>query len=94
MPNPFYVLLLAASIVFVVTCFAYLISPTVLEQARNQRGAATPSQRFAAWLDRNGPVVLGVEFLVMLVAGGLAMGTDRWFPEKPAKSVKRAGPEA
>ncbi|MGE3820104.1 MAG: hypothetical protein AB7I30_11825 [Isosphaeraceae bacterium] len=87
-PNPFHALLVLTSTLFVVTCFGYLISPTVLEQARDREGAqALPSFRLAAWLDRAGPIVLGVEFLVMLVAGCLAMATDRWLsPPKPPKN--------
>src|SRR5690606_21921947 len=40
-PNPFYVLLLVVSTAFVVTIFAYLIAPTVLDQAP---GAAETSE--------------------------------------------------
>lgn len=89
-PNPFFVVLLAASTLFVVTCFAYLIAPTVLDQAKGRPGPPAPSARFATWIDRNGPVVLGVEFLVMLAAGALAMGTDRFFPEKPPRPTRPA----
>ena len=37
------------------------------------------SKAFAAWLDRNAPLALGIEFVVMLVAAILAMLTDNWF---------------
>ena len=38
-----------------------------------------PSHDLALWLDRQGPFVLGVEFVVMMVTGVLAMLTDDWF---------------
>lgn len=87
-PNPFYVALILASTLFVATCLGYLISPTVLEQARGRKGAAgMPSVRFAQWLDRKAPTLLGVEFLVMLAAGGLAMATEQSRARKPSKGV-------
>jgi hypothetical protein len=82
-PNPFYVLLLAASVLFVLTTFGYLVAPLV----HNQDGAAVGSGP-AAWFDRNAPTALGIEFAVMLAAGLLAMATDRWFPSKPAPARK------
>ncbi len=83
-PNPFYVLLLLASTAFVVTIFGYLIAPTIQQQAMKQPARAG-SLAVAEWFDAHGPVALGVEFVVMLVAAFLAMATDRWFPEKPPK---------
>lgn len=77
LPNPFYVLVLAASTLFVVTTFGYLVSPYV------PRGGSNASGRAAEWLDRRGPLALGVEVVVMIAAGGLAMATDRKFPERP-----------
>ena len=75
--NPFYVGLMIVSTLFVVTALGYLVSPYVLEPGRRPPGA--PSHELAAWLDRHGPLVLGVEFAVMLVTGVLAMLTDDWF---------------
>jgi hypothetical protein len=80
-PNPFYVLLLVASTLFVVTTLGYLVGPSTQEPS----GAGGP----ARWLDRHGPMALGVEFVVMLVSGLLAMATDRWFPEKPIRQAAR-----
>jgi hypothetical protein len=88
-PNPFYVLLLLTSTAFVLTTLGYLVSPTIQRQAANQvdgRRVSPTSVAAAAWLDRNAPKALGVEFAVMLAAGLLAMATDRWFPAKTAKS--------
>jgi hypothetical protein len=72
--NPFFVGLMIVSTLFVVTALAYLVSPYVLEPGRRPRG-----HELALWLDRQGPLVLGIEFAVMMVAGVLAMLTDDWF---------------
>jgi hypothetical protein len=89
LPNPFYVLLLAASALFVVTTFAYLVAPYVAERAaRRGEGPHPAAGNLAVWLDRHGPAALGVEIAVMTAAGLLAMATDRWFPEKPARAKR------
>jgi hypothetical protein len=81
--NPFYVLLLIASTLFVVTALGYLVAPSVLDQMPAAGPGRVPqnasSKAFAAWLDRNAPLALGVEFVIMLVAAILAMLTDNWF---------------
>lgn len=88
-PNPFYLLLITASTVFVLTALGYLVSPNVQQQAAHRPGAGPASLALADWLDRNAPTALAVEFAVMLVAGLLAMATDRWFPSRPASKVTR-----
>ncbi len=81
--NPFYVGLMVVSTLFVVTILGYLVSAYELdperlaERALPPRGEGPPA--FASWLDRRGPLILGIEFLVMLVTGVLAMATDDWF---------------
>ena len=77
--NPFFAILLVASVVFVLTVLAYLSSAWVLEPGpggppRNPRSIA-----LAEWLDRNAPLVLGGEIIVMLGTGVLAMVLDPWF---------------
>ena len=89
-PNPFYVVLLVASTLFVVTALAYLVSPYVGVDANGVRQAAKPGAALAraGGLARShGPLALGVEFVVMLAFGLLAMATDHWFPSKA--SAKR-----
>jgi hypothetical protein len=87
--NPFFNVMMAASVLFVLTVLAYLVSPYVLERA-GARAAQTPSSvAVAEWLDRNAPMTLAVEFVVMLCSGVVAMVTDRWFsprsrPKPPA----------
>jgi hypothetical protein len=87
-PNPFYVLLVVASTVFTVTVFAYLIGPYIQQRALDHPGAGRPGPGSIAvtdWLDRNGPRMLAIEFLVMFFSAVLAMATDRWFPSKPPR---------
>jgi hypothetical protein len=79
-PNPFYVILLVASTVFTVTVLMYLVSPYAAERPN----AGAGSIALVDWLDRRGPMALGVEFAMMLVSGILAMVTDRWFSPKPS----------
>lgn len=89
-PNPFYFVLLIASTLFVMTALAYVVSPWVGADAAGVRQAAkagSASQALADWLDRNGPLALGIEFVLMLIFALLAMATDHWFPAK----VKRSG---
>jgi hypothetical protein len=85
--NPFFVVLLGTSVAFVLTILGYLVSPNILvpDPARPRPGPN--SVALAEWFDRNGPLTLGVEFIVMLISGVLAMLTDRWF--SPRSRPKR-----
>ncbi len=75
--NPFYIGVMIVSTLFVVTVLAYLMAPNVLGQGPAHQGEG--SRRLAAWLDRQGPLILGIEFVLMLASGVLAMLTDGWF---------------
>jgi hypothetical protein len=97
-PNPFYLLLIVASVVFTVTVLAYLVGPSIQQRALDHQGAGAGGGRpgrgslaLVAWLDRNGPFALGVEFVVMFVSGVLAMATDRWFPTSPGRPSPPSG---
>jgi hypothetical protein len=80
--NPFFVVLLGTSVVFVLTVLGYLVSPSILvpDPARPRPGPN--SIRLADWFDRNGPVTLAAEFGIMLVSGVLAMVTDPCFSSR------------
>ncbi len=82
--NPFFVLLLLVSTLFVVTALAYAVSGVLLVPPTGAGGAkpGAGSLALAHWLDRRGPRTLGVEIAVMLVSGVLAMATDSWFARK------------
>ena len=89
-PNPFYVLLLAASTLFVLTVLAYLVIATVLQQPAGRPAGPRWASDLAGWVDRRGPLALAAEFVVMLASGLLAMATDRWF--SPTTAKKNATP--
>jgi hypothetical protein len=77
--NPFFNVMMLASVLFVLTILGYLASPYVLERADAKATQAPSSIAVAEWLDRNAPMSLAVEFVVMLVTGVVAMVTDPWF---------------
>ncbi len=91
-PNPFYLALVVVSTVFVMTALAYWIGP-LFEQARidhpDARVAPT-SLALLEWMDRRGPVVLGVEFALMALLAFVAMAADDLFDAKRAKSARKS----
>ncbi len=84
--NPFYLALVAVSTIFVVTALAYVVSGFAVKPSHDPD--AERSLRVALWFDRNGPLVLAVEFLVMFATGVVMIATDRWYTER-RKRVER-----
>lgn len=86
-PNPFYVLLMLVSTLFVITAMGYLMGPFVERQALEQPGAGptSGSRALASWFERKGVLALTIEFGAMLALSLLAMATDRHFspPKAP-----------
>jgi hypothetical protein len=74
--NPFYILLLVASLVFVVTALAYGVVP-VLEEKAAAAGNPPPPSAFRDALRADGWKWLLVEVGVMGVFAFLSMGLDR-----------------
>ena len=74
--NPFYVLLLVASVLFVVTALAWAVVPTLEEKARDA-GAAVPRHPLRDALRQHGGTWLLLEVAGMIVFGLLSMGLDR-----------------
>jgi hypothetical protein len=87
--NPFFAVLLLTSTLFVFTVLAYLVSPYVLAPKPGQRPQGASSMALAAWLDRNAPQALGLEFIAMLLMAVLAVATDRWFSKRSRPSKCR-----
>jgi hypothetical protein len=85
--NPIFVVLMIASVVFVLTVLAYLIGPSVLEPDPAKPPPTASSRAMAEWVDRNAPWLLAAEIAIMAVTGVLAMLTDQWFsPKKKPQS--------
>jgi hypothetical protein len=74
--NPFYFLLLGASLVFLVTALAYAIIPT-LETKAQLAGQSPPPSEFRDALRQDGWRWLLYELAAMILFGVLSMGLDR-----------------
>jgi hypothetical protein len=74
--NPFYFLLLVASLLFLVTALGYALVPT-LEQKAAQAGQAPPPSALRDALRTDGPIWLICELGAMVIFGMLSMGLDR-----------------
>ncbi len=85
--NAFYLLLLVASLLFVLTALAYGIVP-VLEQKATDAGQPPPPSPMRDSLRRDGGTWLLCELAVMTVFGLASMGLDR------LRSLKKERAEA
>lgn len=74
--NPFYLLLLLASFLFVVTALAYAVVP-VLEDNAARAGQPAPPSPFRDALRTDAGWWLLYELAAMTVCGALSMGLDR-----------------
>jgi hypothetical protein len=75
--NPFYLLLLIASLLFVLTCLAYGVVP-VLEQRAAEAGQPAPPSPFREALRADGWKWLFYELGAMAVFAISSMGLDRY----------------
>jgi hypothetical protein len=74
--NPFYTLLLLASLLFLITALAWAIVPTLAEKAR-AAGRPLPQSELLDLLNDNAGTWLLYEVAAMIVFGLLSMGLDR-----------------
>lgn len=74
--NPFYLLLLLASLLFVLTCFAYGVVP-ILEQKAAEAGQPAPPSPFREALNADGWKWILYELAAMAVFAFLSMALDR-----------------
>jgi hypothetical protein len=74
--NPFYFLLLLASLLFVATALAYAVVPVLEEKAR-AAGQEPPPSTFRDTLRQDGWRWLLAQVAVMIVLAFLSMGLDR-----------------
>jgi len=75
--NPFYLLLLLASLLFVVTTLAYVFIPILAEKAA-MAGEPPPPSEFREALEKDGWRWLLFEVAAMIVLGLASMGLDRY----------------
>ena len=74
--NPFYLLLLLASLLFVATALAYAVVP-IVEQKAAEAGEPPPPSAFRSALHADGAKWLLYELAAMAAFGVLSMGLDR-----------------
>jgi hypothetical protein len=74
--NPFYLLLLIAGLIFVVTALAYAVVP-VLEDKAAQAGQLPPPSPFRDALRKDAWIWLLVEVGFIVILSFLSMGLDR-----------------
>jgi type II secretory pathway component PulF len=90
--NPFYALLLVASVLFVVTALAWAVVPALEKKAR-AAGQPVPTLPLREVLENHGATCLLVEVAAMILFGGLSMGLDRvrrLQKERPAVTIPPA----
>lgn len=75
--NPFYILLIVAGFMFVLTALAYAVVP-VLEQKAREAGNPPPPSPIRDGLREDGWLWLLIEGGVIIVLSLLSMGLDRW----------------
>jgi hypothetical protein len=75
--NPLYLLLLLASLVFVLTALAYAVVP-VLEEKAIEAGDTPPPSPFRDSLRQHGWKWLLVEVAVIIILGLASMGLDHY----------------
>ena len=94
--NPLYLLLLLASLLFVVTALAYAIVPLVEDKAL-ERGVVPPPSAVRAALRKEGGKWLLYELAGMVVLGLASMGLDRHrlrrLQKTPAEGRMSANPD-
>src|SRR5262245_24963197 len=75
--NPFYLLLLLASLLFVFTALAYGVLPVLEEKSALASGVAPPSSLFREALSNHGWLWLIGELVAIVILSLLSMGLDR-----------------
>lgn len=89
--NPFYVLLLIASLLFVVTALGVAVVPVLMEKAE-LAGAEVPSEGFHQTLKRDGIWWLVYQVAAILVLAVLSMVLDRLRSLKKEREAARIPP--
>jgi hypothetical protein len=90
--NPFYLLLLIASLLFVLTCLAYGVVP-ILEQKAAEAGQLPPPSAFREALDADGWKWILYELAAMAVFAFCSMGLDRYRSLREERAASHASSE-
>lgn len=89
--NPFYLLLLLAGLLFVVTLLAVIMVPILMEKAE-QAGGDVPKEGFHQVIKRDGLWWVVYEVVALLVLSLLSMGLDRLRSLKKERAAKTIPP--
>jgi len=89
--NPFYLLLLLASFLFVITALAYAVVPALEEKAK-EAGQFPPPSPFRDGLRTDGWKWLLVEVAVMIIFGLASMALDRLRSLKKEREQAKISP--
>ena len=89
--NPFYLLLLIAGMIFVVTVLAYAVIP-VMEQKAMDAGQMPPPSPFRAALRQDGWKWVLAEVAALIGLGLASMGLDRYRRWKSESATKMETP--
>ena len=89
--NPFYLLLLLASLVFVLTCLAYGVVP-ILEEKAAEAGQPPPPSPFREALDADGWKWILYELAAMAVFAFCSMGLDRYRSLREERAASHTPP--
>ncbi|MFO0947521.1 MAG: hypothetical protein U1D30_16615 [Planctomycetota bacterium] len=81
--NPFYVLLLLACALLLVTMFVYLMGFWQSVAPGLQGPADQEYSPLRLWMDRNAITLIACEVAAVIVLSGLTIGLDRFFDKKP-----------
>lgn len=77
--NPFYVVLLIAGLVFVITACSYFVMTLQGREASYGRGSESQDAAFVEFIDRHGFTLLMIELGILAAATFGAMATDDYW---------------
>lgn len=86
--NPFYVLLIAACALLLVTMFIYLVGWFYVPNP-DKPLIADDRPPWMKWVDRNAIVLIPCEVAAILVLSGLTIGLDRFFEPRPSQHPEK-----
>jgi hypothetical protein len=92
--NPFYAVLVAVGIAFVVTACAYGVMAFRAVRATTWSAAGAESVGLTGFMDRHGVSLMGGELAVLAIATFAAMGTDSFWARRAERRASADLPPA